>query len=196
MCLRPPSARPSVRPAIARLSGRCRRSHARRSSRGCCRSRPISRRSSANDCNRPWRKVDALRAQSAFEVLNRDLIVRRERLDVLEARDIDQDSTGNHRRDRRDIRLAQAEVAAPLLGFEAVVEWLSGPCVMCPSPSIWVATLSFMKNGVAVPGSPAGVAALRRATSWRSQEAASELVQRRPAQSNLECGMVWGLSPT
>ena len=82
---------------------------------------PVLQRAGADQDDRARRDVDALPLESAFEILDRDLVVRRQGVDVLVAGDVEQDSAGDDRRDGRHIALADAEVAAPVLFLEAVV---------------------------------------------------------------------------
>jgi len=89
--------------------------------------------------------VDVLRSQCAVNILDRDLIGGWQGLDVLQARDVEEHAAGDNRRNRCHVRLAEAEIAAPFVRGEAVVELvLRLVRDVAEPPSICVATLSFM----------------------------------------------------
>ena len=99
---------------------------------------------------------------AASRSLDRDLVLRGQGLDVLEAGDVDQHAARDDGRNRRDVGLPHAEVAAPVGGLEAVVEVAVRSVRDVREPVDLRRDVVVHEDDVAVPRRAAGVAAGRR----------------------------------
>jgi len=119
---------------------------------------PVARRTGADQHDGAGRDVDTLARQGRLEIADGDLVLRGEGSDLLEACDVDENAARNDWRDRRDIRLPHAEVAAPVGGLHAVVEVTVRSMSNMREPVDLRRHVVVHEDDVAVPRCAAGVA--------------------------------------